>query len=142
MPARPGVDDKKHTRETKFILARRSVKSPSGLKLETFMGDQNEVCVKLVGDWQSAVPTYSRDDAHRRWYPDGIEQIILNLEAISLPGRDVCLELKDNKDRYTLMWIDDKGVFHMGYNRARDEMFKVPWDKFKAAIKKAADLKT
>lgn len=142
MPARAGVNEKTRERETVFTLKRKGVKSPQGLKLEVFMGDQNEVCIKLVGDWQGAVTTYNRDDAHRRWYPAGLEQIILNLEAISLPGYDVCLEQTDNKDRYTLMWIDDKKVFHMAYDYRRNEMFKVPWDKFKAAIIKAADLKT
>lgn len=135
MPARAGVDEQKRVKgtETKFTLGRKSKVNPAGRKLEVFLGDRNEVLLKLPND---------PNRPHRRWYPTGIQQIVSNLETISGFGVQTHYETRDNKDRYSVMWIDPKGVFHLAESVESvvqgKELFKVPWVKVKAAMEKAA----
>jgi hypothetical protein len=128
MPARAGVDDTKTVPGTETVI-----KGKDGKEYRIFMGDQNEVMLKEKAEGSGAW--------HRRWYPDGIKEIILNSESI---GEDAVLRLSDNKDRRTLIKRTGTEVrFYDSVGAAIDDnpMMAVPWTKLKTAWRKAAGLK-
>lgn len=126
MPARAGVDDKKAVRET-------VLKDKDGKEFRIFMGDQNEVMLKEKRDYSGAW--------HRRWYPDGIKEIILNSEAI---GENSVLRLTDNKDRNTLIKrVGTEVIMYDSVSNAIEDkpQMVLSWAKLKTAWRKAAEIK-
>lgn len=125
-PARAGVDESRRSQETVFNTG-----DPK--QIDVFMGDQNEVMLKMPND----VGRF-----HRRWYPEGIAELIANLETITVPGGpQTYLESRDNKDRYTVLWLDASGAVKMTDSLSKatsgDQEVDLPWAELKKAWRKA-----
>lgn len=131
MPARAGVDDTRVVKGTQTVL--KDSRKDVDQEVRVYMGDQNEVMLKIKQDYSGAF--------HRRWFKDGIKEIILNLDAV---GSNNTLRLSDNKDRTTLLRTEAKDVriYDSVQKAINDEPdIVVPWAKLKTAWRKAADIK-
>lgn len=130
-PARAGVDDTRIVKGTETVL--KDTRDDVDQEVRIYMGDQNEVMLKIKQDRSGAF--------HRRWFSDGIKEIILNLDAI---GENNTLRLSDNKDRTTLLRVEGKDakVFDSVQDAIADKATVcLPWTKLKTAWRKAAGIK-